>query len=141
MLRTQQVAAPPPHVPSVGGAVRIPTVAADDPAADDPPSGFADLHAHLERSFPRAHAALRRESVGTGALLYTWTGADAALAPIVLMGHMDVVPVEAGTEPAWTQPPFGGRIAEGFIWGRGTLDDKVTVLGVLEAVEALLREG
>ena len=124
----------------LAGAVRIPTVAAEN-AADGPATGFAALHAHLERSFPLAHAALKRENVGSGALLYTWPGTDSALAPVVLMGHMDVVPVEAGTEAAWAQPPFGGRVAGGFVWGRGTLDDKVTVLGVLEAVEALTLEG
>jgi carboxypeptidase PM20D1 len=54
---------------------------------------------------------------------------------------MDVVPVEPGTENRWTQDPFGGRIVEGFIWGRGAIDDKSAVLGALEAVEMLLADG
>ena len=41
----------------------------------------------------------------------------------------------------WSQPPFGGRIADGFIWGRGSIDNKSAVVGVLEAVETLLSEG
>jgi carboxypeptidase PM20D1 len=123
----------------LAGAVRIPTVSAEN-AADRPAAAFAALEAHLARSFPLTHATLKRETVGDGALLYTWTGAE-PLPPIVLMGHLDVVPVEAGTEAAWTHQPFGGEIADGFVWGRGTLDDKVTVLGILEAVEALAREG
>ncbi len=57
------------------------------------------------------------------------------------MGHMDVVPVEPGTEGQWTQPPFEGRNADGYVWGRGALDDKASVVGLLEAVEQLLREG
>ncbi len=57
------------------------------------------------------------------------------------MGHQDVVPIEAGTEGKWTHPPFSGEIADGFIWGRGTMDDKVTVVGVLEAVTLLLQKG
>ena len=39
--------------------------------------------------------------------------------------HLDVVPVEAGTEGQWTEPPFAGRISGGFVWGRGALDDKI----------------
>ena len=57
------------------------------------------------------------------------------------MGHYDVVPVIQGTERLWEHAPFGGEIAEGFIYGRGALDDKTTVIGVLEAVEHLLRSG
>jgi carboxypeptidase PM20D1 len=57
------------------------------------------------------------------------------------MGHMDVVPVEAGTERAWSHPPFSGDLADGFIWGRGTLDDKCGVMAVFEAVELLLKQG
>ncbi len=93
---------------------------------------FLDLHAFLVRSYPRVHAALELEIVGDYSLLYTWKGSDAALKPILLIGHMDVVPVEPGTEGEWERPPFSGDIADGFIWRRGTLDDKVTVLTALE---------
>ena len=57
------------------------------------------------------------------------------------MGHQDVVPVETGTEAKWTHAPFSGEIADGFIWGRGTLDDKMTVIGLLEAADILLAKG
>jgi carboxypeptidase PM20D1 len=60
---------------------------------------------------------------------------------MLLTGHQDVVPIEQGTESKWTHPPFSGEIADGFIWGRGTMDDKITVVGVLEAVDALLLKG
>ncbi len=75
------------------------------------------------------------------ALLYTWPGSDPSLAPALLIGHLDVVPVVPGTEDRWTHAPFAGVIDEGFIWGRGALDDKVNVIGTLEAVELLLRDG
>ena len=61
--------------------------------------------------------------------------------PVLLLAHMDVVPVEPGTERAWTHGPFSGDVADGFIWGRGTLDDKVGVMAILEAVEILLEQG
>jgi carboxypeptidase PM20D1 len=124
----------------LAGAVRIPTVSHEDPARFDA-APFQDLHAYLARSFPLVHAALRRETVGTYSLLYTWPGADPSLDPMLIAAHMDVVPVEPGTEVRWTQPPFSGRIDGGFIWGRGSIDNKSAVVGVLEAVEALLAEG
>jgi carboxypeptidase PM20D1 len=102
---------------------------------------FAGFHRFLEASFPRVHNALTKELVGDYSLLYTWKGREDAGGPILLMSHQDVVPVEPGTEGNWTQPPFEGRIQDGFIWGRGALDDKVGVMGILEAVELLLGQG
>ena len=84
---------------------------------------------------------MQRENVGRDALLFTWRGTDSTLAPILLMGHMDVVPVAPGTDSLWKHGAFSGDIADGFIWGRGSLDDKGTVLGVLEACEALIASG
>ena len=102
---------------------------------------FVDFHAYLEKTFPQVYAKLDHETVGANNLLFVWKGSDAALKPILLLGHQDVVPVEEGTEGKWTRPPFSGEIADGFIWGRGTLDDKMTVVGVLEAVDLLLSKG
>jgi len=95
----------------------------------------------LAAAYPRVHASLQRELVNGKSLLYTWRGSDPALAPVLFMGHYDVVPVEPGTESKWQQPPFSGAVAGGFVWGRGTLDDKITVIGLLEAADALLAEG
>ena len=103
-------------------------------------SAFRALHVFLEEAFPRVHATLTRELVGGLSLLYTWPGQDAARAPVVLMAHQDVVPIE-GDAAAWTQGAFDGTIEGGYIWGRGTLDDKSGLLGVLEAVEMLLEDG
>ena len=55
------------------------------------------MHAYVQAAFPRVHAQLRREVVGSHSLLYTWQGSDSSLAPILLSGHLDVVPVETGT--------------------------------------------
>ena len=102
---------------------------------------FRKLHAYLEEAFPRVHTALSKEVVSDYSLLYTWKGTEANLKPALLMGHLDVVPIEPGTEESWSYPPFGGRIAEGYVWGRGAMDDKVGVLGIFEAVETLLAAG
>ena len=102
---------------------------------------FLGLHAFLERSFPRVHASLRREVVNEYSLLYTWSGKDPSQKPILLTDHFDVVPVVEETLDEWEQAPFEGAIAGGFIWGRGSLDDKSGVLAILEAVEGLLAQG
>jgi carboxypeptidase PM20D1 len=124
----------------LAGAVRFPTVSLTSGGPIDT-AAFLGLHDFLGRSFPLVHSALRRETVAGLSLLYTWPGADTALAPVVLMGHIDVVPVPEPNLPEWTHAPFSGDVAEGFVWGRGTLDDKTTVLAILEAIEGLLARG
>ena len=104
-------------------------------------TAFSDLHDLLVESYPRVHATLERETVGDYSLLYTWRGRNPERRPILLLAHMDVVPVAPGSESSWLHPPFSGDIADGFIWGRGTLDDKVSVLAILEAIERLLADG
>lgn len=99
------------------------------------------FHRYLEGEYPRVHTSLQRETVAEHSLLYTWPGSDATLRPLVLMGHFDVVPVPEENLGRWEQPPFAGVIADGFIWGRGAIDDKFNVFGLLEACEALLAEG
>ena len=97
------------------------------------------LHVFLEHSYPRVHSSLSKEVVGDYSLLYTWKGTRTDVKPILLMAHLDVVPVES--EDKWTHPPFAGTIADGYIWGRGSMDVKSGVLGALEAVELLLKDG
>lgn len=121
-------------------AVRFRTISYSDTA---PPEAaeFTALRSWMERTYPLVHQRLAREIILGHTLLYTWNGTDASLAPIVLMGHMDVVPVEAGSEKKWDHGPFSGDIAGGYVWGRGTLDDKENVVGLLEATEHLLAAG
>ncbi len=59
----------------------------------------------------------------------------------MLMAHQDVVAAEPSTLDQWTHPPFEGRIVDGFIWGRGTLDIKNQLIGIFEAAEMLLQPG
>lgn len=124
----------------LGEAVRFQTVSYASGAPIDT-AAFRGFHDFLARSFPNAHAAMRREIVSELSLLYTWPGADTTLEPVVLMGHMDVVPVPPENRADWMHDPFSGAIADGYVWGRGTLDDKTTVLAILEAVEILVSKG
>lgn len=108
-------------------------------ARDD--AAFDAFRSFLARSYPRAHAALRREIVARHTPLYTWPGSDPSLEPILLIGHYDVVPVDARAVDRWTHPAFGGVVSDGFLWGRGSFDDKINVIALLEAVEALVARG
>lgn len=83
---------------------------------------------------------LERIEITPYSLVYKWAGKKPDLAPILLMGHLDVVPVEKESLSKWEEAPFSGLIKDGFIWGRGTLDDKLSVFGTLEAIEQLLSE-
>lgn len=124
----------------LAASLTFPTISTQDPTQVDS-AAFYNLHSYLETTYPLVHSNLERQVVSNLSLLYTWEGSDRALNPVVLMGHLDVVPVIPGTEADWTQPPFGGVIADGFVWGRGAMDDKCGVLAILEAVEALIRDG
>jgi carboxypeptidase PM20D1 len=121
--------------------VRIPTVSDRDPARIDT-AAFDRLLAELEAQFPRVHAELETTRVGTHGLLLRWPGASAAR-PVVLMAHLDVVPIDE--DAPWQHPPFGAVVADSptgpAVWGRGTLDDKGCVVGICEAVEQLLEAG
>jgi carboxypeptidase PM20D1 len=120
-------------------AIRFQTVSNQDPAQFDA-AQFAGLQGFLQQHFPRVQNALTREAVNDYSVLYTWPGRGTGK-PIVLLAHLDVVPIEAGTEPNWVQPPFSGTVAGGYVWGRGSLDDKSSAMAILEAVEYLLGAG
>ncbi|MFK7967409.1 MAG: M20 family peptidase [Burkholderiaceae bacterium] len=102
---------------------------------------FRDFLAWLPTAFPAVHSTMNREIVGGLTPLYRWEGKDAALPPILLTAHYDVVPTEAQTLDQWEHPPFYGVQADGFIWGRGTLDNKGAVIALLETAERLIADG
>ncbi|UCC73199.1 MAG: M20 family peptidase [Gemmatimonadota bacterium] len=124
----------------LGGALRFRTISHQDSAPFEP-YPFIDFHAYLSETFPNVQATLEREVIAGYSLLYRWPGSDPQLSSILLMAHIDVVPVEPGTESDWQYPAYEGRVAEGYVWGRGTLDDKGSLIGILEAVEILAAEG
>ena len=123
----------------LAGAIRYKTVSYQDASKRDG-TEFLRFHQYLEQAFPRVHSTLTREVVNDYSLLYTWKGSSKALKPIVLMAHMDVVPAEDGKEGNWAYPPFEGRIADGYIWGRGSMDVKLALTAALEAVEMLIEQ-
>lgn len=120
--------------------VRFATISQQPPVPIDP-APFDGFIAWLAATYPEVHQELSREILGGHTVLYKWVGKDAAAKPAMLAAHYDVVPVIPGSEGAWKHPPFAGDIAEGYVWGRGTLDDKSAVITILEAVSYLLKQG
>lgn len=135
--------------------IRIPTMSRREsgpgPRADREP--FEQFIAELPVLYPRVHAVLERERLGGPtvlgdphspgyALLYRWAGSDAsgASTPTVLMAHYDVVPAD---DEGWHHPPFAAELSDdgSVLWGRGTVDDKGSLVAILEAVERLLEQG
>ena len=117
--------------------VRIPTVSHRDWSRVDT-GAFDDFVVEHGRQFPLLHERLELTRVDTHGLLFHWPGLSSER-PVVLMAHLDVVPVDDGAP--WQHPPFGAEIHDGAIWGRGTLDDKGQLVAVCEAVESLLEQG
>ncbi|MEZ4773560.1 MAG: M20 family peptidase [Bacteroidia bacterium] len=121
-------------------AIQIRTVSPENPADFDS-TQFYQFAAFLKTTYPLADSLLEKKVFNTFSYLYKWEGADLTLKPIVLMAHLDVVPVLSENIPHWKHDPFGGNIVNDTIWGRGAIDDKIGVIGIMETVERLLSEG
>lgn len=121
-------------------AVRIPTVSKRVMTEEDL-KPFKELHASLEHAYPAVFATLEKRVINGHSLLLRWKGQNTKLQPVLFFAHMDVVPVDEARIQDWHHKPFGGEIADGNIWGRGAMDMKGQLVGILEAVETLLAEG
>ena len=99
---------------------------------------FKDFIKWAAVTYPEFHSAMQLEQLEY-TLLFKWEGSDKSLAPILLTGHYDVVPVIPGTESIWDEEPFAGVISNNRIWGRGALDDKSGVIGMMEAATYLIK--
>ncbi len=100
---------------------------------------FLAFQAWLTLAYPRVHQAFERESFGPWGILLRLSGSNPHLKPILLLAHYDVVP--AAEPELWSHHPFEGRLADGFVWGRGSLDVKNTLVSIMEALESLLSQG
>ena len=131
---------PPAVVEHLAEAIRIRTISHQDPSKLDP-EAFAAFRSFLRSTYACVFSKVEFELVSEHSLLGRWPGSDASLEPVLLEGHYDVVPIEPGTFEDWTHPPWSGAIADGFVWGRGAMDDKAAVVSLFEAADALCREG
>ncbi|KAF9218981.1 carboxypeptidase S [Gyrodon lividus] len=128
----------------LSGAVQLPTESYDtmEPVGVDPRwEKFGVFHDYLLNSFPLVHSTFEVTKVNTYGLILVWKGSDSTLKPLLLAAHQDVVPVEPTTYDDWTHPPFSGYFDGELIWGRGSLDDKSGLIGILSAMETMLANG
>ena len=116
--------------------VRCKTVSREN-REDEDDGEFRKLIDLLPEMYPFVHSFCRFQELEDRALLFQWPGRRSD-APSVMMAHYDVVPV---VEENWEKPPFEGILENGVLWGRGTLDTKVTFNGVLSAAEHLISQG
>ena len=121
-------------------AISIPTISYPEKENVDF-TQFDKFHEFLDEAYPLIHKTLTKEVICEASLMYCWKGTRSDLDPIALLAHQDVVPISEGTEGDWEHPPFEGYNDGEFIWGRGALDMKNHLIGVMEAVETLLEEG
>lgn len=115
--------------------VQCRTISNHDPALEDD-AQFRKLIDLLPSLYPRVFEVCSFQELPDRGLLFRWPG-KSDTAPSVMMAHYDVVPVN---EEAWEKPPFAGIIEDGVLWGRGTLDTKVTLNGVLSAADHLIAQ-
>lgn len=118
-------------------ALKIKTVSPEN-TADFDSLQFNKFNTFLKDTYPLADSLLEHKTFNSFSHLYKWQGSDSSLKPIILMGHLDVVPVIEKNLSEWKVDPFAGTIKNDTIWGRGAIDDKVGVIGIMEAVELLL---
>ena len=116
--------------------VQCKTISYNDHSLEDQ-AEFRKLIDMLPELYPAVFETCHFQELPDWGLLLRWEG-KAHDAPSVMMAHFDVVPV---VEEMWEKPPFAGILENGVLWGRGTLDTKVTMNGALSAANALIRQG
>ena len=128
-------------------AVKIPTVSHTNRAKNDGPA-FLEFQKLLESSYPAVTARLKRytgedfDDAQNLSLLYQWSADKSGDMPaILLMAHYDVVAIDQTSLQEWQHQPFSGALENGYLWGRGTLDDKGAVIALMEACERLVKSG
>jgi carboxypeptidase PM20D1 len=134
------ISLPDSAIQHMSAAIQIKTITSEDTLRLDTVQFDAFKH-FLETAYPLVHQHLKRILINDYNYIFEWKGTDSIAAPIVLMAHYDVVPVEESALKLWTAQPFGGEVKNHIIWGRGAVDDKVNVISILEAAEGLLQKG
>lgn len=124
----------------LGLAIQLKTFSSPNLEEIDP-IPFRGMHNLMHTLYPMIDEKLDKEIFNEFSLLYTWKGSNPSLEPVCFLAHLDVVPADEAEDSGWKYPPFSGMVAEGYVWGRGAIDCKGVLIGQLEAVDNLLREG
>jgi len=112
------------------------TISFEDPSLIDS-TEFLSFNQFLRDSYPLTFSSLEERNFSKYSMLLKWNGGQNFESnPILLMAHSDVVPIENSDD--WIEPPFSGLIKDNYIIGRGAIDDKSSLISILEAIEYLL---
>lgn len=120
--------------------IQIPTISWTNRSKRDL-NVFSLFQEKLITLYPRVHETLKREVHGHFGLVYHWKGKNPDRQPVLFLAHYDVVPAEEKGNETWSEPPFSGKIKQGYLWGRGTLDIKSQLAFQMETAEILLAQG
>lgn len=134
------LALPEKAIDHMSAAIQISTETPNDDYQFDTAT-FMRYRTFLETTYPLIHKNLPRTIIDSFNYIYEWKGTDTSVLPMVLMAHYDVVPVEASAIKLWHAKPYGGEVKDNYIWGRGVLDDKSSMISILEAAESQLAKG
>ncbi len=121
----------------LAAAIRYPTIS----LLPIDTQAFLAFDTFLAGHFPLTDSLLRRTTIAGLSTILEWPGKQSTLSPVLLMAHKDVVPPDSASLEHWTHPPFAGKLDDTTIWGRGAIDDKGSLMAILESVELLLEEG
>ena len=95
----------------------------------------------LETTYPNVFEKLDFTTVNHYSFVLKWKGNNSELEPVLFIGHYDVVDADKNSIKDWKYPPFIGAIENDKIYGRGTLDDRGSVIAMFEAINKLIEEG
>ncbi|MBL4616396.1 MAG: M20 family peptidase [Robiginitomaculum sp.] len=121
-------------------SIRFKTVSNQDPQLFDL-NEFIAFQNWLQQTYPDFYAVVKTQMLAGSTQLNIWQGSDQSLSPVVFLAHQDVVPADETANSGWIEPPFAGNIKDGFIWGRGAIDDKGSLIAMLEAANRLAASG
>ncbi len=124
----------------LGGAIKFKTISSNNTQSEFE-SEFLAFNRYLTEKFPKSHHIMTKERVGRHSLLYIWKGSQSQHKPALFLSHSDVVPVDSTTNDNWLYPPFSGELADGYIWGRGSMDNKLNIIAQFIAIERLINSG
>ena len=123
----------------LSSSIRICSISYDEDSLTNY-SLFDSLNTFLHSNYPLVFSTLNLQIINNYSLLFHWKGSTSNKKPVILYAHLDVVPADEGDSSQWQHPPFNGTIDSEFIYGRGAIDDKGSVIAILESVEKLISE-
>ena len=116
--------------------IKCKTISFKDDSLEDEEE-FKKFQRLLAEDYPAVNANCLLYNVGRTGVLYHWKGRSSDRSA-VFMAHYDVVPA---SNKNWEKDPFSAIIEDEYIWGRGTLDTKATLCGIMESAEKLIQDG